>query len=158
MKPILLLATILAAVLAPSISGQTPKGNDAFAGNWTLDPDNSTFDPGPGPMERHMLFEMKDGALKHVTRTPTLFAGTNMIEYTARFDGKDYEILGSGLDSVSLKRLDANTIERTGKESGKVAENCTMKISADGKTLTVTTKGAFRGTEYSSVQVYTRDK
>jgi len=52
--------------------------------------------------------------------------------------------------------VDAKTIERTGKESGKVSETCEMKISPDGKTLTVTTKGAFRGTPYSSVQILKR--
>jgi hypothetical protein len=31
-----------------------------------------------------------------------------------------------------------------------------MKISADGKTLTVTTKGEFRGTAYGSVQILKR--
>jgi hypothetical protein len=52
--------------------------------------------------------------------------------------------------------VDANTIERRGKESGKVSETAMMKISPDGKTLTITTKGNFRGTEYSSVQIFTR--
>jgi len=141
---------LLVAALA---TAQTP---DPFVGTWQLDADNSTFDPGPGPTDRTMKFEMTPNGLHHQTLTPTLFAGTNIIEYTAKFDGKDYEILGSGLDTVSLKRVDAKTIERTGKESGKVSETCEMKISPDGKTLTVTTKGAFRGTPYSSVQILKR--
>ena len=32
-----------------------------------------------------------------------------------------------------------------------------MKVSPDGKTLTVAPKGAFRGTEYSSTPILTRD-
>ena len=142
----LLLALALAAAQAP----------DPFAGTWQLDADNSKFDPGPGPTARSMKFEITANGLHHQTLTPTLFAGTNIIEYTDKFDGKDYEIVGSGLDTVSLKRIDAKTIERTGKESGKVSETCTMKISADGKTLTVTTKGEFRGTAYGSVQILKR--
>jgi hypothetical protein len=149
------IAFMLAITLVPMLLCAQAK--DPFVGSWTLDPDRSTFNPGNPPMERHMTFELKDGMLKHVTRTPNLFGGSAMIEYSAKFDGKDYEILGSGLDSVSIKRVDANTIERTGKESGKMAETCTMKVSADGKTLTVTTKGAFRGTEYSSTQILNRD-
>jgi hypothetical protein len=145
-----LFVALLAAALALA---QAP---DPFAGAWQLDADNSTFDPGPGPTDRNMKFEVTANGLHHQTLTPTLFAGTNIIEYTAKFDGKDYEILGSGLDTVSLRRVDAKTIERTGKESGKMSETCTMKISADGKTLTVTTKGAFRGTPYSSVQILKR--
>ncbi len=140
-------------LLGAALAAQAP---DPFAGTWQLDADNSTFDPGPGPTDRSMKFETTPNGLHHQTLSPTLFAGTNIIDYTAKFDGKDYEITGSGLDTVSLKRIDAKTIERTGKESGKVSESCTMKISADGKTLTVTTKGTFRGTPYSSVQVLKR--
>jgi hypothetical protein len=144
----------MAALLLAALAVAQTK--DPFVGAWELDSDNSTFDPGPGPTDRTMKFEITAGGFRHQTLTPTLFAGTNIIDYTAQFDGKDYEILGSGLDTISLKRVDANTIERTGKESGKVSETCTLKISADGKTLTVTTKGAFRGTPYSSVQILKR--
>src|ERR1700742_206214 len=94
------------------------QGKDAFAGSWAMDPDKSTFTPGPAPMERYMTFEMSDKGMTHSTKTPNLFGGSANIVYTAKFDGKDYEILGTGLDTVSLKRVDANTIERTGKESG----------------------------------------
>jgi hypothetical protein len=142
-------------LLAAFSFGQAPKA-DPFLGKWELDTDNSTFTPGQPPLSRTMTFEMKDGGLHHQTLTPNLFGGSNIIDYTAKFDGKDYEIIGTGLDTVSLKRVDADTIERTGKESGKPSETCTMKVSADGKTLTVTTKGSFRGTSYSSVQILKR--
>jgi hypothetical protein len=144
----------MAALLLAALAVAQTK--DPFVGTWELDSDNSTFDPGPGPTDRTMKFEITAAGFRHQTLTPTLFAGTNIIDYTARFDGKDYEILGSGLDTISLKRVDASTIERTGKESGKISETCTLKISADGKTMTVTTKGAFRGTPYSSVQILKR--
>ena len=146
-------ALVLALLVSVLVGAQT---KDPFVGAWQMDGDNSTFVPGPGPTDRTMIFDITDARFHHQTLTPTLFAGTNIIEYTAKFGGKDYEILGSGLDTISLKRVDANTIERTGKESGKVSESCTLKISADGKTLTVTTKGEFRGTAYSSVQILKR--
>ena len=146
---------------APAIPGNAaPGGNqakDPFLGTWLLDADKSTFVPGPVPEDRTMICEMKDGALHHLTKTPNLFlGGTDDIEYTAKFDGKDYPITGTGIDTVSLKRVDANTIERTGKVRGKPAETCTMKVSPDGKTLTVTIKGSYNGTDYSSVQILTR--
>jgi len=70
-------ALLLVAALA---AAQTP---DPFVGTWQLDSDNSTFDPGPGPTDRTMKFEMTANGLHHQTLTPTLFAGTNIIEYTA---------------------------------------------------------------------------
>ncbi len=143
------------AILAAALGHSQAK--DPFVASWEMDPDKSTFTPGPGPMERYMTFEMSDKGMTHLTQTPQGFGGFSAdITYTAKFDGKDYEIQGTGLDTVALKRVDANTIERTGKESGKVCETAMLKVSRDGKTLSVTTKGNFRGTEYSSVQIFKR--
>jgi hypothetical protein len=151
MKRRTFLALLLSLAVLPAVV--LAQAKDPFLGEWELDTDNSTFTPGQPPISRTMKFEMRDGGFFHQTLTPNLFGGSNIIQYTAKFDGKDYDIIGTGLDTISLKRADANSIERTGKESGKVAENCTMKVSPDGKTLTVTTKGTFRGTDYSSVQI-----
>ena len=61
----------------------------------------------------------------------------------ANYDGKDYPLTGSalGADTVSLKRIDARTTERTDKKSGKVAQTLRRVVSQDGKTMTVTVKG-----------------
>jgi hypothetical protein len=58
------------------------------------------------------------------------------------------------MDSVAFKRVDANTVERTGKIGGKVVETSTMKVSGGGKTLTIVTKGSIEDVDYSSTQVY----
>ena len=64
---------------------------------------------------------------------------------------------GPGLDTVTLKRIDASTIERTGEVRGKVTETGNMTVSPDGKILTITLKGTYNGTDYSSVQILTRE-
>jgi len=131
---------------------------DPFLGTWQLQPEKSTFKPGPAPDERSMIFEMTGDGLKHTTKTLNGFLGNSIsIVYTAKFDGKDYPVTGAGIDTIALKRVDANTIERTGKVGGVQSETGTMKVSPDGKTLTVTINGAYRGTNYSSVQVLTRE-
>ena len=96
-------AALVLALLVAVLATAQPK--DPFAGAWQMDGDNSTFTPGPGPTDRTMIFDITDARFHHQTLTPTLFAGTNIIEYTAKFDGKDYEILGSGLDTIALKRV-----------------------------------------------------
>ena len=144
-------------VSVPAMRPAAAQAKDPFLGNWLLDSDHSTFVPGPAPEDRTMTLEEKDGALHHITRTRNLFlGGTDDIEYTAKFDGKDYPITGTGLDTVSLKRTGARTIERTGKVRGKATEGCTMEVSADGKVLTLTIKGSYNGTDYSSKQIFTR--
>ena len=132
------------------------QSKDLFIGTWVLDADHSQFTPGPGPTDRKMIFEMKPNGLHHLTDTTGNNGGVSTIDYTAKFDGADYPIDGTAIDTVSLKRADANTIERTGKVRGMPAETCTMKVSSDGKTLTMSTKGSYHGTNYSSTQVYKR--
>jgi hypothetical protein len=63
-------------------------------------------------------------------------------QYTAQYDGKDYPMTGSQTaDTVSLKRVDARTMERTDKKGEKVVATSTRVVSEDGKTMTITTKG-----------------
>lgn len=56
--------------------------------------------------------------------------------YSAKLDGKDYPFKGDpGTTSVSLKRINANTIEETDKRNGKVISVTRMTVGADGKTM-----------------------
>ena len=58
--------------------------------------------------------------------------------YTAKFDGNDYPVHGAyGYDAVSLKKINAHTIEETDKRDGTVTDVSTMTVSANGKTMTV---------------------
>ena len=63
-------------------------------------------------------------------------------QYTANFDGKDYPLTGSQVaDTVSLKRIDRWTTDRTDKKAGSVAQTLKRVVSQDGKTMTVTVNG-----------------
>ena len=76
--------------------------------------------------------------------------------YTAKFDGSEAPVMGSSnLETVSIKRVDARSIERTGKTRGLVIETCSMKVSPDGKRLTMVIKGSGEF-PYSSTQVFDR--
>ncbi len=56
--------------------------------------------------------------------------------YTAKFDGKDYPYKGDpGTTHVSLKKIDANTIEETDKRDGKVISVTRITVAPDGKTM-----------------------
>jgi hypothetical protein len=76
--------------------------------------------------------------------------------FTANYDGKDYPITGSSnADTVSLKRIDARTIERTDKKAGKVVETSTTVFSEDGKSSTTTGKARnARGEDFQFVVVF----
>ena len=67
--------------------------------------------------------------------------------YDAKFDGKDYPFKGDpGTTSVSLKKIDANTIEETDKRNGKVINVSRMTVSADGKTMQIANQDKLRNT------------
>jgi hypothetical protein len=60
------------------------------------------------------------------------------------------------MDSVSFRRVDANTLERTSKDHGKVVETSTFTLSPDGKELTIKSDGTGQGVEYHNLQIFER--
>jgi hypothetical protein len=70
--------------------------------------------------------------------------------YDAKFDGKDYAVKGDrGGSMVSLKRIDAQTVEETTKRDGKVVSVARIIADPDGKTLRFTIDDKERGTTMS---------
>jgi hypothetical protein len=58
------------------------------------------------------------------------------------FNGKDVPVKGSpSYDMTSAKRIDANTTELIRRKAGKVVQTARRVVSADGKTMTITTTG-----------------
>lgn len=128
------------------------KTADPFIGTWALDLTQSSFMPPPAPAGRTMVFEAVGNGFRNVIMTEGIGANNS---YTVKFDGKDYPSDGaSNIDTYSVTRVDAKTIERKGKQGGKVVETATFRISPDGKILTLIVKGSFQGTDYSSTQIY----
>jgi hypothetical protein len=71
---------------------------------------------------------------------------SNGQSYDAKFDGKEYPIAGDpGHTSVTLKKIDANTVEETDHRGGKVTDEIRLATSKDGKTLEVTDKDVVHG-------------
>jgi hypothetical protein len=80
------------------------------------------------------------------------------VEYSAKFDDKEYPISGvPNADMVSVKRIDANTVESTQKKGGQVTMTVTTKVSKDGKSRTSTFKGKDAdGHDVDNVVVFNR--
>jgi hypothetical protein len=156
MKRFVLHLAVVAAGAAVVLNGGLVfgEGKDPLAGTWVLDRGKSVFDPDTQMEGRTIIFEAKGGGVSFVQKTVTAAGNTIQSDYVAGYDGKDVPISGSQLDTVALKRMDANTVLRTGKIGGKVSETATMIVSNAGKTLTITTKGSFSGVDYSSTQVF----
>ena len=131
----LLKSLSLPAVILFMAFALSAQAADPSVGTWKLNVAKSTYSPGPAPKSLTAKIEVAGDGEK-VTVDGVRGDDTPIkVEYTAQYDGKDYPITGSPMaDTVSMKRLDANTTERTDKKGGKVTQILTRKISSDGKT------------------------
>jgi len=105
--------------------GEVPAGANKISGTWQQE-------------------KIEDASQSETTLTYKATAdGLSMSDgmgdsYTAKFDGKDYPYKGDpGTTSVSLKRVDANTVEETDKRNGKVISVAHMIVQPDKKTMKI---------------------
>jgi len=153
--------SILAGALSIPTLVRAQGKTDPFVGTWKLDVDASVFAPGPAPISRTMTIVPVGNGVTHQIDSMVPLSGMTKtavnFSYTAKFDGTDAPVMGSSnLETVSITRVDARTIERAGKVRGMVTETCTMKLSPDGKRLTMVIKGSGEF-PYSSTQVFDRE-
>jgi len=131
---VLLLGALALAVTAAAA--------DQHSGTWKMNPDKSKYSPGPAPKNTTVKVEVDENGVK-INAQGTNADGSDLhVQYDAKFDGKDYPVTGLAYaDTVSVKRIGADTIESTMKKGGQVTMTVTSKVSKDGKTRTSTFKG-----------------
>ena len=61
--------------------------------------------------------------------------------YTARFDGKEYNLKNSRNDTVTLVLVDAHQVDSIYRRDDQVAQKDRWVVSADGQQMTLTTTG-----------------
>jgi hypothetical protein len=109
-------------------SGGAKVANDLFAGEWTEDLSKTRLRQG---LALKIEADGKDGVR---------FSGE--FSYTARFDGKEYDLKNSSNDTVTLELVDAHTVDSIYRRDNQVAQKDRWVVSADGQQMTVTTTGA----------------
>jgi len=62
--------------------------------------------------------------------------------YSARFDGKEYDLKNSNNDTVALQIVDAHTVDSIYRRDNQIAQKDRWVVSADGTQMTLTTAGA----------------
>jgi hypothetical protein len=132
MKKLLLVlcSILLVAAVAEAV--------DSFLGTWTLNIAKSKYDPGPAPKSQTTVLEgIPDGQVRERGERVNADGSRTQWEWTAKFDGKDYPVKGDpDRDTVSLKKIDDNTLEVTNKKSGKVTNTMKIVVAKDGKSRT----------------------
>jgi hypothetical protein len=107
-----------------TLVGIAPSGVHATSGSWRLNKIQQS--------DNGLLTTYKTSGDELTMSEPT---GES---YTAKLDGNDYPVKGAyTYNTVSLKRMDAHTIEETDKRDGTVIEVSKLTVSSDGKKMTV---------------------
>ena len=135
-------ALTLGVILVAAVAVVSAQGANLRIGTWHLNVAKSTYSPGPAPKSQVLTIEAA-GAGEKVTSESVSATGAKTVSvYTANYDGKPYPITGSETaETVTLKRVNANTSERTDSKDGKAVQTFIRVVSNDGKTMTVTIKG-----------------
>jgi hypothetical protein len=116
-------------------------GGSGFAGDW-----QSIKETMNSPLVLQVKEYQGDG-LSFIT--PSQHATKNV-----KLDGKDYPNEGSG-SSSSIRREDEHTLEMTNKVGGKITDTREIRVSPDGKRLTMTVHAA--GQSRPVVMVFDRE-
>jgi hypothetical protein len=141
--------------VATSVGAQEGKG---LAGTWKLDVAASKFSPGPAPKSMTITYTPSGETMKIVVDLAPADGAAQHWEMAGGSDGKDYPVTGNpAADTISMKRIDATHGESTFKKGGKVTSVNSRTLSADGKTLTIVSKGTtVDGKPRTDTQVFTR--
>lgn len=149
------LAVVSALVTALASAG-VAQTSDPRIGTWKLNVAKSKYSPGPAPKSGGVTFSAAGQGTKVAVETVGVDGSKIPWEYTANFDGKPYPVKGNpDGDMVVAKRVNPNTVETSYTLKGKPTTVNTAVVSADGKTLTVTSKGTNgQGQKIDNVQVF----
>jgi hypothetical protein len=128
-------------VLLLAFGGGLAAAENPFAGTWKLNPAKSKLTGDTMKFEK-----TPSGAIR---------ASASGVSYTFNVDGKEYK--GAFGEAIVWKQIDDHTWETTYKQKGILLSTDTSKLSADGKTLTVVSKGTKpSGATFQDTIVYER--
>ena len=119
-------------------------------GTWKLNTDRSKFPPGaPGFFLATMQIKSAGAALKSTASAADGEGIASDFTFSCQLDGTPCKVTpstiplrsASAVDTISLKRVDPNTIMATGTRNGNSVYSDRRVVSADGKTMTVVRDG-----------------
>ncbi|HLI75403.1 MAG TPA: hypothetical protein VKV02_00540 [Acidobacteriaceae bacterium] len=113
-----------------SRTGGAAVGKDLFAGEWTEDESKTRLRQG-------LVLKIEPDGGDGIR-----FSGG--YSFTGRFDGKQYDLHNAPNDTVQLSVADAHTVDAVYRRDDQISQRDRWVVSADGKTLTLTSKGTLQ--------------
>ena len=122
-------------------TGGKKLANDLFAGEWTEDLSKTRLRQGMA-----LKFETEgNGGVR--------FSGD--YSYSARFDGKEYDLQNSRNDTVALELVDAHTVDAIYRRDDQIAQKDRWVVSPDGTQMTLTSAGTLEtGQQFKETLVF----
>ena len=108
-------------------SGGAKVASDLFVGEWTQDLSKTRLRQG-------LVLKIEADGSGGVR-----FLGD--FSYTARFDGKQYDLKNSRNDTVTLELVDPHTVDAIYRRDEQVTQNDRWVVSSDGQQMTLSTTG-----------------
>jgi hypothetical protein len=115
-------------------TGGAKVAGDPIAGEWTQDLSKTRLRQG-------LLLKIEPDGNSGVR-----FSGD--FSYTARFDGKQYDLHNSRNDTVTLELVDVHTVDSIYRRDDQITQKDRSVISADGREMTLTTTGTFESGQH----------
>src|SRR5258708_39758788 len=131
----------LVVLSVPALS-RAAFAEDSNVGTWKLNLSKSKYSPAPAPKSQTLKLEAAEDGVKYTADGIGADGKPTHQEFTAKYDGKDYPFKGNpDADTISYKRIDANTVEAVTQKDGKATVTAKVVVSKDGKTRTLTMTG-----------------
>jgi hypothetical protein len=108
-------------------SGGAKVAKDPFAGEWTQD-------LGLSRLRQGLVLKIEADGTGAVR-----FLGD--FSYTARFDGKQYDLKNSRNDTVTLELVDPHTVDAIYRRDDQIAQKDRWLVSPDGQQMTLSSTG-----------------
>lgn len=153
---VVFVAAVVASGIGAALMAAAPAAS--VIGTWKLDAAKSTFSSGPAPKSQIRSYaESAQGIV--LTLTTTAADGKeSTITLTFKEDGKPHAVSGNfEFDTISVKRLDALTVQSIEMKAGTTIGTGVRTLSKDGKSLVFIQKGTHsNGAKYDDRLVYDR--
>ncbi len=152
-----LLRSLSVFVLVLTVTGLASGQSDSRIGSWKLNVAKSKFDPAASRKNETRTYQMSNGAVMVHVEVTLSDDSKQEVSFDATPDGKDHPYHATPAfyaDTLSVRREGKGFVAES-KKDGKLLFTTTDTFSADGKVMTLTSKGVnAKGQSVNSVRVY----
>ena len=124
-------------LLAATLVAGTALAADPIIGTWTLNVAKSKFNPGPAPKAMTRTYTEAAGVYTLDQKMTGADGTDSTMQVHYRKNKEDKQAGNAAFDSMTAKRIDANTWDFVAKKDGKVVLNVHRVVAHDGKSMIV---------------------